>query len=177
MNFKKMSSSFVGIIALSSILGGAVIANAADGVERKITLTAQISDGIYVTKPDGKTWYTTEELESVDHKQSAFAKTLDVRVWTKGEKFNVSMIQPLIIQRNDGAYRLKDTKVSFGGPANILDYGKPPVSITQTLVGDGGFDDIYKLNIGATAPTSTGAAGETNGAYSGDLVMLFEPSA
>lgn len=32
MNFKKMSSSFVGIIALSSILGGAVIANAADGV-------------------------------------------------------------------------------------------------------------------------------------------------
>lgn len=176
MNFKKMSSNVVSIIALGSILGGAVIANAADGVERKITLTAQISDGIYVTKPDGKTWYTTEELESVDHKQSAFAKTLDVRVWSKAAKFNVSMIQPLIIQRNDGAYRLKDTNVNFGGPANILDYGTPPVLITQTLPSDGGFDDIYKLNIEATAPTTT-AAGDTNGAYSGDLVMLFEPAA
>lgn len=183
MKYNKRVLTNAAAIVLSIFCGTAFVANAAtSGVERKITLIAQIDDSIYVTKPDGHSWYTTEELEAKDKKQTEFTKGLDVRVWTRGQKFNVSMIQPLVISRDDGVYQLQDTHVYWGdinwGQKELV-YGKPPIEIVQTTPTDDGYDDIYKLNIEARAPTAVGAAldGSVNGAYSGELVMLFEPTA
>lgn len=183
MKYNKRVLTNAAAIALSLFCGTAFVANAAtSGVERKITLIAQIDDSIYVTKPDGHSWYTTEELEAKDKKQTEFTKGLDVRVWTRGQKFNVSMIQPLVISRDDGVYQLQDTHVYWGdinwGQKELV-YGEPPIEIVQTTPTDDGYDDIYKLNIEARAPTAAGTAldGSVNGAYSGELVMLFEPTA
>ena len=53
-------------------------------------------------------------------------------------------------------------------------YGAP-LAVTQTTAGVGGYDQIHNLAISVDAPTKVGAV-STNGSYSGDLVMLFEPT-
>ena len=166
MNFK------VALIALglSTALVGMV--QAADNtVSKKITLTAQINDALFVSKPDGSTWYGTEALEATDYTQKKFSKTLPVRVWSSNDEFNVSLAQPL--KMSNGTYEM--TNAVVGLDEQTINYGAP-LSVTQTVAGVGGYDQIHNLNISVDAPVKTGSAG-TNGSYSGDLVMIFEPVA
>jgi len=147
----------------------------ADTVSKKITLTAQINDGIFVSKPDGSTWYGTEELNATDYTQAKFEKTLPVRVWTKNADFNVSLAQPLKL--SSGAYEMKNAKVSLSGNSGDAEVKFGAVQkITQVTAGNGGYDEIHNLKINVDAPTQVGT-NSTNGSYSGDLVMVFEPVA
>lgn len=152
-------------------------ADATKGVEKKITVSAQINDGIFVSKPDGASWYDTEELLATDYKLSHFAKSLPVRVWTKNTSFNVSMTQPLNIVRSDAKFQMSNVKVALAdvtGTGSELTVGTAKNIVQKTKTADG-YDDIYNLTINADAPKATD--GDTNGNYSGDLVMLFEPAA
>lgn len=156
------------------IIGTAVAAPLPDNtVSKKITLTAQINDAIFVSKPDGSTWYSTEELEADDYKQKKFSKTLPVRVWTKNSDFNVSLAQPLKL--SNGSYEMPNAKVSLDSAQGEteLEFGSAQ-KITQVVNTDEGFDEVHNLNISVDAPTEVGKL-STNGSYSGDLVMLFEP--
>ncbi|KVQ36839.1 fimbrial assembly protein [Burkholderia cepacia] len=171
MKFNKL------VLALS--ITGALFAVAqtaqADSVSKKITLTAQINDGIFVSKPDGSTWYGTEELDANDYTQTKFSKTLPIRVWTKNPDFNISLSQPL--KMSSGYYEMKNPKVKLTSQSGDSEVKFGAVQkITQTTSGNGGFDEIHNLTINVDAPTQVGTQ-TTNGSYSGDLVMLFEPVA
>lgn len=144
-------------------------------VSKKITLTAQINDAIFVSKPDGSTWYGTEELDANDYKQKKFSKELPVRVWTKNPDFNVSLASPL--KMSNGNYEMPNALISLGsaqGDKNVT-FGAAQ-KITQTIKTADGFDEIHNLKINVDAPAQIGTL-STNGSYSGDLVMLFEPVA
>ncbi|WP_411705592.1 CS1 type fimbrial major subunit [Edaphovirga cremea] len=163
---------------LLSVVAAAILstgmAHAADGVEKKINLVATINDAIYVSKPDGKSWYTTEELYAKDYTQTEFASSvLPVRIFSKAEKVDVSLVQAVVIHKDNGA-QFENVVVNFAGealPATGVN------TVTQTTQVSGNYDNIYNLQILADAPTmATGAnADANNGQYQGDLVMLFEP--
>lgn len=168
-------SKLVLAMGVTAALFGMTHTAQADTVSKKITLTAQINDGIFVSKPDGSTWYGTEELEANDYTQTKFSKVLPVRVWTKNADFNVSLAQPL--KMSSGNYEMKNAKVTFGSAAgeSLINVGQP-LKVTQTVAGNGGFDEVHGLKINVDAPTQVGK-NSTNGSYSGDLVMVFEPVA
>ena len=166
MNFK------VALIALGLSAAMVGMVQAADNtVSKKITLTAQINDQLFVSKTDGSTWYGTEELAAADQTQRKFSKTLPVRVWSTTEEFNISLAQPL--KMSNGTYEMTNAVVGLGDQA--VTYGTP-VAVTQTTAGVGGFDQVHNLAVSVDAPTKIGNV-STNGSYSGDLVMIFEPVA
>jgi hypothetical protein len=163
---------------LLSVVAAAILstgmAHAADGVEKKINLVATINDAIYVSKPDGKSWYTTEELYAKDYTQTEFASNiLPVRIFSKVADVNVSLVQAVVIHKDNGA-QFENVVVNFAG-AELPATGSN--TVTQTTVANGGFDNIYNLQILANAPTMavSDPADTNNGQYQGDLVMLFEP--
>ncbi|TDA48973.1 CS1 type fimbrial major subunit [Burkholderia pyrrocinia] len=168
-------SKLVLALGVTGALFGIAHTAQAEPVSKKITLTAQINDAIFVSKPDGSTWYSTEELEANDYTQTKFSKTLPVRVWTKNADFNISLAQPL--KMSSGYYEMKNAKVQFTSQAgdSEVKFGAQQ-KITQTTSGNGGFDEIHNLKINVDAPTQVGTQ-TTNGSYSGDLVMVFEPVA
>ncbi|UQO38960.1 CS1 type fimbrial major subunit [Burkholderia cepacia] len=161
-------------LGMSAALFGMAHTAQADSVSKKITLTAQINDGIFVSKPDGKTWYDTEELQATDYTQSKFEKTLPIRVWTKNADFNVSLASAL--KMSNGHYEMKNAKVQLSSQAGDHDITSGVQKITQTVASNGGFDETHFLKINVDAPTQAGTQ-STNGSYSGDLVMVFEPAA
>lgn len=175
MNLSKIAA----VLSLSLLAcASANAVNKTDGsVSKKITLTAQISDSIYVSKPDGSSWYNTEELEADDNKQKHFSKMLPVRVWSKNKDFTVSLAQPLTL--SSGHYEMQNPKVTLATPQGDLNvtYGSAQ-TVTQVASSEGGFDGVYNLSIDVDAPPeAVKGSPSTNGSYSGDLVMLFEPSA
>ncbi|WP_024913746.1 CS1 type fimbrial major subunit [Chania multitudinisentens] len=157
-----------------SVIAAAILSTGiahAEGVKKEITIVANINDAIFVSKPDGSTWYDREELFAKDYTQTEFASNdLPVRVYTTDDEVNVSLIQPLTVARADGA-QLADVAISFAGKPVVQGTA---LNIKQTTVAPGGFDNTYTLKINAKAPTNAGVNG-TNGQYQGDLVMLFEP--
>lgn len=157
-----------------TFFGMAHTANA-DSISKKITLTAQINDAIFVSKPDGSTWYDTEELNPSDYTQQKFSRSLPVRVWTKSKDFNISLAQPL--KMSDGNYEMQNAVVTLSSNVGDLEvkFGAQQ-KITQTVAGNGGYDEIHDLKINVDAPKPNGSV-STNGSYSGDLVMMFEPVA
>ncbi|WP_262390398.1 CS1 type fimbrial major subunit [Burkholderia arboris] len=162
-------------LGMTAVLFGMAHVAQADSVSKKITLTAQINDAIFVSKPDGSTWYSTEELDATDYTQAKFTKTLPVRVWSKNADFNVSLAQPL--KMASAAYEMKNPQVTLSSQAgeSKVEFGVVQ-KITQTVAGNGGFDEIHNLKIDVEAPTELNGI-STNGSYSGDLVMVFEPVA
>ena len=166
MNFK------VALIALglSGALAGVV--QAADGsISKKITLTANINDGLYVSKPDGTAWYSTEELAANNYTQTSFSKQLPVRVWSTANDFNVTLAQPL--KMSNGTYEMSNAVVSMGEDVISFD---SPVTIKQTIAGVGGYDQIHNVDINVDAPTKAAKGPSTNGSFSGVLVLLIEPT-
>jgi len=165
MNFK------VALIALGLSTAMVGMVQAADNtVSKKITLTAQINDALFVSKPDGSTWYGTEELEANNYTQTSFSKTLPVRVWSTSDNFEVSLAQPL--KMSSGAYEMVNAAVTLDN--QVLEFGSV-LTVDQTVEGVRGYDQVHELAISVDAPTQVGAV-STNGSYSGDLVMLFEPT-
>ncbi|MFC0227484.1 CS1 type fimbrial major subunit [Serratia aquatilis] len=165
-----MKKILLSVVATAILSAG--MAHAATGVEKEITIVANINDAIFVSKPDGSTWYDKEELFAKDYTQTEFASNdLPVRVYTTDNEVNVSLVQPLTINRADGA-QLSDVVVNFAGKAVVQGTA---LKVMQTTTAPGGYDNTYTLKINAKAPTN--ATGSTNGAYQGDLVMLFEPKA
>ncbi|UVE69756.1 fimbrial protein [Burkholderia pyrrocinia] len=168
-------SKLILALGVSGALFGLAQTAQADAVSKKITLTAQINDAIFVSKPDGSTWYGTEELTPTDYSQTRFTKVLPVRVFTKSPDFNVSLAQPL--KMSSGAYEMKEAKVTLSSQAGPQEVKFGDVQkITQTTSGNGGFDETHNLTIDVKAPSQVGQI-STNGSYSGDLVMVFEPVA
>ncbi|MBN3816251.1 fimbrial assembly protein [Paraburkholderia sp. Se-20369] len=168
-------SKLVLALGMTTALFGMAQTAQAESVSKKITLTAQINDGIFVSKPDGSTWYGTEELEANDYTQTKFSKSLPIRVWTKNPDFNVSLAQPLKL--SSGRYEMANAKVALTSNAGDSEVKFGAVQkITQITAGNGGYDEIHNLKINVDAPTQVGTV-STNGSYSGDLVMLFEPVA
>jgi len=158
------------VITMAILSTGMV--HAADGVKKEITIVATINDAIFVSKPDGNTWYDKEELFAKDYTQTEFASNdLPVRIYTTDTEVNVSLVQPLIITRADGA-QLSAVTVNFAGKPVVQG---TPVKLTQTTTAPGGYNNTYTLKVNAKAPTN--ATGSTNGQYQGDLVMMFEPKA
>ncbi|MBK5408891.1 hypothetical protein JFU58_10105 [Pseudomonas sp. TH34] len=147
----------------------------ANTVSKKVTLTAQINDAIFISKPDGSTWYSTEELDANDYTQKQFTKTLPVRIWTKNAEFNTSLAQPLKL--SNGSYQMANAKVVLGSAQGEkeITFGTAQ-KITQVLSTADGYDEIHDVKITVDAPAKVGTL-STNGSYSGDLVMLFEPVA
>lgn len=173
MNLSKL---VLALGASAALFGMAANTAHAEPVSKKITLTAQINDGIFVSKPDGSTWYSTEELEATDYTQSKFKKTLPVRVWTNNSpEFNISLAQPL--KMASGKYEMKNALITMSSAAgdSEVKFGTQQ-KITQSTAGAGGYDEIHNLSISVEAPTKIGNS-STNGSYSGDLVMVFEPVA
>ncbi|RQR66983.1 fimbrial assembly protein [Burkholderia sp. Bp9126] len=168
-------SKLVLAMGVTTALFGMAHTVQADPLSKKITLTAQINDGIFVSKPDGSTWYGTEELAANDYTQTKFSKTLPVRVWSKSADFNISLSQPL--KMSNGNYEMKNAAVTFGSAAGAKDvkYGATQ-KITQVVSGNGGFDEVHDLKIAVEAPAAVEGGASTNGSYSGDLVMVFEPA-
>lgn len=93
-----------------------------------------------------------------------------MRVWSTAEDFNVTLAQPL--KMSSGAYEMVNAAVTVDTKA--LNFGSA-LTIDQNVAGVGGYDQVHELAITVDAPTKVGAV-STNGSYSGDLVMLFEPT-
>ncbi|WP_321959004.1 fimbrial assembly protein [Burkholderia cenocepacia] len=169
----KLNKLALALVAGTALLGIAQTAQA-DAVSKKITLTAQINDGIFVSKPDGKTWYGTEELNANDYTQTKFSRALPIRVWTKNADFNISLAHEL--KMSNGNYEMTNAKVALGstGGEKEVKYGATQ-KITQSVKGNGGYDEVHNLLISVDAPTQVGTL-STNGSYSGDLVAVFEPT-
>ncbi|MCO7509288.1 fimbrial protein [Serratia fonticola] len=164
---KKILLSVVAATILASSM-----ANAAPGINKKISIVATINDAIFVSKPDGSTWYDTEELFASDRYQTTFASNdLPVRIYSTTDKVDVTMVQPLTVSRADSA-QLDGVKVTLGGKELST---ATAAELTQTTPVTGGFDNTYTLKITADAPTNVATGISTNGDYQGDLVMLFEP--
>lgn len=162
----------MGAVLVGTVQAASVPTNT---VSKKIALTAQINDGIFVSKPDGSTWYGTEELDADDYRQKSFSKTLPIRVWTKSSNFNVSLAQPL--KMSSGNYEMVGVKVAMGSAQGEKELAFGSVQkITQVVSTADGFDETHNLTISAEAPAAVNGL-STNGSYSGDLVMLFEPVA
>ncbi|HEX4503948.1 MAG TPA: CS1 type fimbrial major subunit [Scandinavium sp.] len=160
-------------IILATLIAGAYVtaANAADTVSKKITLTAQINDSLFVSKPDGSTWYASEELDARDYTQQSFSKKLPVRVWSKADTFNVRLAQPLTM--TNAGQAMVNAKAVWAQSTGATELSTATdLTVTQVTAGPNGtdFDGVYDLTITADAP-----ANAANGVYSGDLVMLFEP--
>lgn len=160
--------------ALALCMGSAVVgmAQAAGGppLQKKITLTADINDTIFVSKPDGVSWYTTEALDS-DYLQTHFNKTLKVLVYSTTEKFTVALAQPLVMNSSTSTYSMQNPVVKLSG----IDFTNASATVTQKTTGPkaGTYRDQYDLSIDVDAPTV--ATGDSpNGSYSGDLIMVFE---
>ncbi|MFC6299298.1 fimbrial assembly protein [Pseudomonas sp. CCM 7893] len=170
-------SQLILALGMGSVLIGSVSAAPlpANTISKKITLTAQINDALFVSKPDGSSWYGTEELDADDYKQQKFTKTLPVRIWTKNADFNASLAQPL--KMSSGSYEMVDAKVTLSSAQGekTLSFGAVQ-KITQIVSTADGYDEVHNVNISVSAPTKVGTL-STNGSYSGDLVMLFEPVA
>lgn len=162
-------------IILATVIACAFVstvnANPTNTVTKSITLTAQINDSLFVSKPDGSTWYSSEELDAKDYTQKSFSKTLPVRVWSKADNFNVRLAQPLSM--TNAGLAMANVKASWGQSTGVDELSTASdVNVKQLTPGAEGtdFDGVYDLTITADAPASA-----TNGVYSGDLVMLFEP--
>lgn len=173
----KISKLVVALGMSGALIGLAHAADEGKQVSKKITLTAQINDGIFVSKPDGSSWYSTEELAPTDFTQKKFEKTLPVRVWTKGTDFKVSLAQDLKLASSNG-YSMGSPVVTMASAAGdkTIKFGGTPETIKQVVEGNGGYDELHDVKIAVDAPTAVGGR-STNGSYSGDLVMVFEPVA
>lgn len=169
-----MKLKHIALVA-SLVMSSASAAHAAP-VVKKITLTAQIGDSIFVSRPDGSGWYDHEELDATDRTQRAFSKTLPIRVWTKGAEFNISLARPL--QMRGGSYEMREPRVVLSQPGGEDEVRVgAPLKVQQSTPGDGGYDQIHRLTVSARAPAQTPDGPSINGIYRGDLVVLFEPSA
>ncbi|WP_431823944.1 CS1 type fimbrial major subunit [Burkholderia sp. F1] len=145
-------------------------------VVKKITLTAHVGDSIFASWPDGSASYGVVELTADDNTQKTFSKTLRIRVWTKSPDFTVTPARPLRL--SNGHDEMTNAKVTLTGADRTSVVAPDTVrKVTQVRPGDGGgIDEIHNLKISANAPARNGAA-RANGSYSGDLVLLFEPTA
>ncbi|KVQ15988.1 CS1 type fimbrial major subunit [Burkholderia ubonensis] len=172
----------IGKLILALCVSGALAGIAHAGqpstqaVVKKITLTAHIGDSIFVSRPDGSAWYDVVELTANDNTQKTFSKTLPIRVWTKTPDFIVTLARPLRLSNGHG--EMTNAKVALTGADGTAIVAPDSMrKVTQVRPGDGGgFDEIHNLKISANAPARNGAA-RANGSYSGDLVLLFEPTA
>lgn len=159
------------ILAISLSAASIGVATAADPRTMSIDLKATINDSIFVSKPDGSTWYDTEELEPDSYKQTKFTKKLPVRIYSSLNGFQVSLVSPLSLV-NGGLTMSAAVKLdgkTLSGTAQ---------SIKMTTLAGGtapatAHDQQYDLEIDATAPVA--AAGTSrNGVYTGKLAMIFE---
>ena len=172
----KLNKILIALGLAGAFAGTALAATPAEiskSVTKSITLTAQINDAIFVSKPDGSTWYGTEELEPEDHKQLKFSKTLPIRIFSKAPGINVKLAQPLKL--SNGHLEMSNAQVILTHAAGdeTLAYGTQK-AITQVVKTDGGYDEIHNLEISVDSPKQSGTQ-TTNGSYSGNLVMVFEP--
>ncbi|GKX61961.1 Uncharacterised protein [Pragia fontium] len=158
-----------------SMFFGAGVANAepSNQLPKTIHLTAQINDALFVSKPDGSSWYDVEEVRALDYKQQKFSTTLPIRVWSKNESFKVTLAQPL--KMSNGNYEMPNASITMDTSAG----SKPlatgtTVEIKQTEKSGTEFDQVYNLNVKLDAPVAVNGL-STNGSYNGDLVMVFEP--
>ncbi len=160
--------------AVAGMAHAATPAEISKSVTKSITLTAQINDAIFVSKPDGSTWYGTEELEPADYRQLTFSKTLPIRIFSKAPGINVKLSQPL--KMSNGHLEMTNAQVILTHAAGdqVLAYDKPN-KITQAVQGNGGYDEIHNLEISVDSPQQANGQ-TTNGSYSGNLVMVFEPA-
>ncbi|WP_322066307.1 CS1 type fimbrial major subunit [Burkholderia ubonensis] len=165
-------------LCVSGVLAGIAHADqpSTQAVVKKIRLTAHIGDSIFVSRPDGSAWYDVVELIANDSTQKTFSKTLPIRVWTKTPDFIVTLARPLRLANGDA--EMTNARVTLTAADGTSVVAPDTVrKVTQVRPGDdGGFDEIHNLKISANAPARNGAA-RANGSYSGDLVLLFEPTA
>lgn len=151
------------------------------GVVKTIKITANISDSIFVSRPDGGGWYSTVSLAATDGTQKSFAADIPVQVWTTTPGVSVSLVHPLDLTRTDAAYKMEQVNVKFGdgsGAGKDLGAGDASQTFVQKVKMGNGYQSVYHLQIKANSPTTADRA-ITQGDYTGDLVMLFEipPSA
>lgn len=168
-------------IILAIGLGAAAIGVAtAAPLTKTITVGATINDAIYVSLPDGTSWYSgTQSLDALDgYKQSKFAKTLPVRVYSSGNAFNISLEKKLVLAGNNG-YSMTDTKVEIADSASAtgpVALSTNAYKVKQTTASGTAYDDVYNITISANAPTAIQNGASLNGTYSGDLALVFESS-
>lgn len=142
-------------------------------VTKTIKITANISDSIFVSRPDGGGWYDTVSLAATDGTQKSFAADIPVQVWTSTPGVNVSLVHPLDLTRTDAAYKMEQVNVKFGDGAGAgKDLSASQTFVQKVKVGNG-YQSVYHLQIKANSPTTADRA-TTQGLYTGDLIMLFE---
>lgn len=158
------------IIAIGLSAASIGVATAADPMTKSIDLKATINDTIYVSKPDGSTWYdTVEELEANNYTQTKFTKKLQVRVYSSLNGFQVSLASPLSLQSGG----LTMTTVAKLGDKTLSTTAEKIKMTTASSAGGTTHDQVYDLDIEATPPTVASGASR-NGAYTGKLAMVFE---
>ncbi len=148
-------------------------------VTKTITITATLGDSIFVSRPQGGDWYQTVDLAATDGTQQSFASSIPLQVWSTTPQFNVSLVHPLEIARTDSAYKMDGVKVKFAGEgSNGKDLGASGAAQTfnQKVKVGNGYQSVYQLKVNANAPKSNGNT-DTQGLYTGEMVMLFEIAA
>ncbi|RQO35005.1 fimbrial assembly protein [Herminiimonas sp. KBW02] len=159
-------------LILAIAVGAASIGVAsADSLNKSINLKATINDSIFVSKPDGSSWYGTEELEPDGFLQTKFTKVLPVRIYSTKNGFQVLLASPF--QLANGGLTMTGTAklagVTLSSTAQKIKMVTPAGSGTPA----GSFDQQYDLEIEAISPTVPEGVSR-NGAYTGDLAMVFE---
>lgn len=147
----------------------------AASVTKTIRLSVQIGDAIFASPPGGAGGYENVELEASDRGRTAFSKILPLRMAGKGAGFHVSLMQPL--RMRGGAYEMREPKVFLlqAGRETEIKVGAPlRVGLGKSDGAD--FEHVHQLKISARAPVRAANGPDTNGAYHGALLVLFEAS-
>ncbi|AHG22748.1 hypothetical protein Z042_10655 [Chania multitudinisentens RB-25] len=179
MHISKLCVAIVGGLLIFSEMAQAQ--NSQTGVVKTIRITANISDSIFVSRPEGGEWYDTVGLVATDGRQRSFTANIPIQVWTTTQGVNVSLVHPLDITRTDAVYKMEKVGVRFGDAGSAgkeLGVGHATQTFTQKLKVGNGYQSVYQVQIKADAPAARNDV-STQGYYTGDLVMLFEipPSA
>ncbi|WP_081893243.1 MULTISPECIES: CS1 type fimbrial major subunit [unclassified Serratia (in: enterobacteria)] len=173
----RINTSLLTIVAGLFCISGMTYAQQTHlGVTKTIKITVNISDSIFVSRPDGGGWYNTVNLAATDGTQKSFAADLPVQVWTSTPGVNVTLVHPLDLTRTDAAYKMEKVNVKFGDGGNSgkdLNAGNVSQTFAQNMKVGNGYQSVYHLQIKANSPTTADRAA-TQGYYTGDLVMLFE---
>ncbi|RQS58214.1 hypothetical protein DID99_05935 [Burkholderia sp. Bp8986] len=148
-------------------------------VVKKITLTANIGDSLFVSRPDNSALGDVVELNATGGAQQTVGATLPIRVRATNPDINVVLLRPS--GSPSGVDGLADVKVGLtdnaGNRGMVPGAGRPVRLAKRGHDGFDGYDETHDVKISAHVQDVRGTGQPTVGRNPASVVLVFEPAA